>query len=130
MLFSCPPASAIATDLFYEAYASGCEAAEQQRLELVYNLGHFFDGCYPADLLVFVLRELNPRVLLQIDAETGRRDWPWLSEKALATLEAECRHYAGRSVPAHETELHALLSALNPQELAADPRPCALPRAA
>lgn len=93
----------------YYAYTRGCEAAEEQSLELVYNLSHYFDELYPTDLLIFVLRELNPPVQLEIDEVTGRRDWPWLSEADLETLENNCRHYSGEPVPTHQRELQKLM---------------------
>ena len=96
-------------DLSYFLYAHGCETAEEQSLELVYNLDHYFDGTYPTDLLVFVLRELNPDVLLQADESTGRRDWPWLSDADLDTVGQDCRRYLGHAEPGHERELDELL---------------------
>ena len=93
----------------YYAYTCDCEAAEEQSLELIFKLSQCFDGHYPADLLVFVLRELNPPVLLQADTETGRCDWPWLSDQHLDAVEQDCRHYLSRPAPVHERELDELL---------------------
>ena len=45
----------------HNACIRGCEAAEEQFLELIPNLSHCFDGHYPAELLAFVRREFNPR---------------------------------------------------------------------
>ena len=104
----------------YHACTRGCEAAEEQSLELIFKLSQCFDGHYPADLLVFVLRELNPPVLLQADTETGRRDWPWLSDQHLDAVERACRYYANIPVPSHERELQKLLVDLLPSVEAAD----------
>ena len=98
----------------YHAYTRGCEAAEEQSLELIFKLSQCFDGHYPADLLVFVLRELNPPLLLQADTETGRRDWPWLNDRDLDAVERAYRYYANTPVPTHERELQKLLATLAP----------------
>jgi hypothetical protein len=98
----------------YHAYTRGCEAAEEQSLELIFKLSQCLDGHYPADLLVFMLRELNPRVVLEADPETGRRDWPWLNDRDLDAVERACRYYANTPVPTHERELLELVATLAP----------------
>lgn len=95
----------LSTNPSYHACTRCREAAKEQSLELIFKLSQCFNGHYPADLLVFVLRELNPSLLLQADTETDRRDWPWLSDQHLDAVESACRYYANIPVPSHEREL-------------------------
>ena len=105
----------LSTNPSYHACTCCCEAAKEQSLEVIFKLSQCFDGHYPADLLVFVLRELNPPVLLQADTETGRRDWPWRSDQHLDAVAQDCCHYLGRPTPMHE--LLATLAPLSILEL-------------
>ena len=66
-----------------------------------------------------MLREFNPRVLLQANAETGRRDWSWLNDETLAAVDSKSRQGIGMATPAHQAALDALLFGLSPQGLAA-----------
>lgn len=66
-----------------------------------------------------MLREFNPRVLLQANAETGRRNWPWLSDEILDAVDSKCRQSIGMAMPAHQAALDALPFSLIPQGLAA-----------
>ena len=103
----------------YHAYTCGCEAAEEQSLELIFKLSQCFNGNYPAYPLAFMLRKFNPRLLLQANAETGRRNWPWLSDEILNAVDSKCRQSISMATPAHQAALDALPFCLIPQGLAA-----------